>query len=202
MRFDVRQKILPMILYHRDDIHDFDLALTLSVLRLLDEKLDTILSQAIEAEQMDSLGYFDEVEHLLGFGVVGVQTYITDIASFAGFQKHETFQYGPTTKNGTSKIKIVDAIANFWKHRSEWSLNGGGKRQEAIEKLFDAVGYSTDTEYPISGVLTELLAPLDTRLFNLAEMLVDWRNSTISDPRAKNRRGEQAAASNRYQPPS
>jgi hypothetical protein len=185
-----------MILYHGDDILDVDLTLTLSVLRLLDEKLDAIISQAIAFEQMDSLGHFDEVEHLLGFGVVGVQTYMTDIASFAGFQKHETFQYGPTTKNGTSKIKIINAVANYWKHRSEWALNGGGKRQEAIEELFDEVGYSTDTEYPVSGVLTELLTPLDTRLFNLAGMLVDWRNSIFSDPRAKNRRGEQDSGGN------
>lgn len=150
--------------------------------------LDEITSQAIDFEQMDSLGHFDDVEHLLGFGVVGVQTYMTDIASFAGFQKQETFQYGPKTKSGISKIKIINAVANYWKHRSEWALNGGGKRQEAIEELFDEVGYSTDTEYPVSGVLTELLAPLDTRLSNLAEMLIDWRNSIFSDPRAKNRR--------------
>lgn len=179
-----------MILYHGDDIIDIDLTLTLSVLRLLDEKLDAIISQAIDFEQMDSLGHFDEVEHLLGFGVVGVQTYMTDIASFAGFQKHETFHYGPTTETGTSKIKIINAVANYWKHRSEWALNGGGKRQEAIEDLFDEVGYSTGTEYPVSGVLTELLTPHDTRLFNLAEMLIDWRNSVLSDPRAKNRSSE------------
>lgn len=179
-----------MFLYHGDDIIDLDLTLTLSVLKLLDEKVEAVISQASDFGQLDSLGFLDELEHLMGFGIVGVQTYITDIASFAGFPKHETFRFGPTTESGTSKIQIINAVANYWKHRSEWELNGGGKRQEAIEELFDEVGYSTDTDYPVSGVLTELLTPLETRLFNLLSILVDWRKGVFSDPRAKNRKGE------------
>lgn len=179
-----------MIFYHGDDIIDIDLPLALSVLRLLDEKMDSVISQSTDFGQLDALGYLDELEHLVGFGLVGVQTYITDMASFAGLQKHDTFQYGPKTDSGTSKIQIINAVANYWKHRSEWALNGGGKRKEAIEKLFDEVGYSTDTDYPVSGVVTELLSPLDTRLFNLVGILTDWRNSMFSDPKVKTGRRE------------
>jgi len=177
-----------MIFYHGNDIIDIDLPLALSVLRLLDEKMDSIISQANDFGQLDAVGHLDELEHLVGFGIVGVQTYITDMASFAGLQKHEAFRFGPKTDSGTSKIQIINAVANYWKHRSEWALNGGGNRKKAIEKLFEEVGYSTDTEYPVSGIVTELLTPQDTRLSNLAGILADWRNSMFLDPSVRTKR--------------
>ena len=39
----------------------------------------------------DQFGYFDQIEYLLGFGLIGLQTYITETASWAGLRKHETF---------------------------------------------------------------------------------------------------------------
>lgn len=170
-----------MILHHNGEIIDIDLPLTLSVLRLLDDKMELIISQASDVSHLDSMGLLDELEHLVAFGVVCVQTYITDMASFARLSKHEAFEFGPTTAGGISKVQIINAAANYWKHRSEWTLNGGGKRKEAIDKLFDEVGYSTDTDYPISGVITELLTPMDTRLCNLSPILIDWRNSMFSN---------------------
>lgn len=158
------------------------MSLVLSVARLLDEKLEFVIRQAEDLEKMDSLGILDELEHLLGFGIVGIQTYITDISSFAGIKKNEAFIYGPKTTSGTSKIQIINAVANYWKHRSEWMLDGGGKRKETIETLFQEVGYSTDVEYPVSGVLTELLNPQETRLYNLKDILINWRNELFADP--------------------
>lgn len=171
-----------MIFFHEDNMIDLDFPLTLSVLRLLDEKMELIISQAPDFGQLDATGHLDELEHLLGFGIVGVQTYITDMSSFAGLPKHETFKFGPKTDLGTSKVQIINAVANYWKHRSEWVLNGGGKRKEAVEMLFKEAGYSTDTEYPVSGVLTELLSPLDTRLSNLSGILFEWRNTMFAAP--------------------
>jgi hypothetical protein len=176
-----------MIFFEDDSIVDIDLSLVISVARLLDDKMDAVIRQAVDSGQIDSPGILDELEHLLGFGIVGFQTYITDISSFAGKAKHETFDHGPKTESGTSKIQIINAVANYWKHRSEWGLIGGGKRKEAVEKLFHEVGYSTDVEYPVSGVLTELLAPLETRLSNLMDILISWRNSLFFDPSVKSR---------------
>jgi len=178
-----------MILYHEGDIIDIDLPLTLSVARLLDDKIDLIIQQATDFSTLDSHGHLDELEHILGFGIVGFQTYITDMSSFAGKDKHETFSYGPKTASGISKVQIINAIANFWKHRSEWTLKGGGKRKEAIDKLFRDVGHSTDIDYPISGILTELLHPLETRLANLAGIMIEWRNSLFFDPTVRSKSG-------------
>lgn len=161
---------------------DVDLSLVLSVARMLDGKMEAIISRASDSEQVDSSGVLVELEHLLGFGVVGFQTYITDMASFAGLAKHDSFGYGQKMATGTSKIQIINAVANYWKHRSEWALGGGGKRQKAVNDLFQEIGYSTDIDYPVSGVLTELLTPLETRLCNLADIMISWRNSLFSDP--------------------
>jgi len=171
-----------MIFFYEDSVGNIDLSLVLSVCRLLDEKTEWIIQQSDDLEKMDSQGVLDELEHILGFGIVGIQTYITDIASFAGLSKDKTFQYGPFTSNGTSLIQIINALANYWKHRSEWLLDGGGKRKEAIDRLFQEVDYSTDVEYPVSGVLTELLTPQDTRLGNLKDILIEWRNDLFTDP--------------------
>lgn len=176
-----------MIFFEDDSIVDIDLSLVISVARLLDEKIDTVIRQADDLGHLDSPGVLDELEHLLGFGIVGFQTYITDISSFAGKAKHEAFDFGPKTKSGTSKIQIINAVANYWKHRSEWGLGGCGKRKKAIEQLFQEVGYSTDVEYPVSGVITELLTPLDTRLSNLMDIMISWRNGLFTDPSVKSR---------------
>lgn len=174
-----------MIFFVEDKIVDIDLPLTMSVLRLLDEKTDSIIALASRDDWLDAERHLDKLEHLAGFGVVGVQTYLTDMSSFAGLEKHETFCFGPKTQSGTSKIKIINAVANYWKHRSEWALNDGGRRKEAIERLFEQVGYSTDSDYPVSGVMTELLAPLDTRLTNLSSALIEWRNSMFTHVRGR-----------------
>lgn len=182
-----------MIFFDSDSIVDSDLSLVLSVARLLDEKMDAVIEQASVSGHLDSPGVLDELEHLLGFGIVGFQTYITDISSFAERAKHEAFDYGPKTQTGTPKIKVINALANFWKHSSEWALDGGGKRRDAVEKLFQEVGYSTDTEYPVSGVLTELLTPRETRLANLMDIMIEWRNSLFADPSVRSRMANKAS---------
>lgn len=132
---------------------------------------------------------------MLGFGIVGFQTYITDISSFAGLAKHEVFCYGPKTEGGISKIQIINAVANYWKHRSEWVFDGGGKRKEAIDNLFNEVGYSTDVDYPVSGVLTELLTPHETRLCNLMDIMIEWRKSLFADLKIESRMEKKRAKS-------
>lgn len=73
----------------------------------------------------DQFEYFDQIEYLLGFGLIGLQTYMTETGSWAGLRKHETFLFGPKKPCGLSKLQILNAIANFWKHREEWAFEGG-----------------------------------------------------------------------------
>ena len=64
-------------------------------------------------------------------------------------------------------------------------------RKNAIDVLFEEVGYSTDSEYPVSGVITELVSPKECRLTSLIEILVEWRNSLMKDTVFPNLHAEQ-----------
>lgn len=100
-------------------------------------------------------------------------------------KKHETFPFGPKTASGVPKLQILNAVANYWKHREEWVFEGGQKRKNAIDKLFKEVGYSTKVDYPISGVLTELLYSSEIRFKSLIKPLIEWRDELIKNIKAK-----------------
>ena len=174
-----------MYFIHDKEIYDPGLDLLSETYEVLDKKLEQLCNKSVLSDDPDQFGYFDQIEYLLGFGLIGLQTYMTETASWAGLRKHETFLFGPKTSSGLSKLQILNAIANFWKHREEWAFEGGEKRKDAIDRLFEDVGYSTDFEYPISGVLTELLTPFEVQFSSLIKPLVEWRNELIKYTKAE-----------------
>jgi hypothetical protein len=169
-----------MIIFLDDKAIDPELDLLADLYAFLDQKLSDLRDRSAESRDFDSAGYFDQMEYLTGFGVVALQTYLTETAAWAGRRKQETFRLGPKTTSGVSKIAILNAVANFWKHREEWVLDGGEKRRAATDALFEEVGYSCDVEYPISGVLTELLTPAEVCFSSLLEPVKAWRNDLIN----------------------
>lgn len=168
-----------MIIFHNNDVIDPEIGLLADLYEFLDQKLSDFCSRSDECSDPDASGLFDQMEYLTGFGVVALQTYLTETAAWAGLRKHETFHLGPKTASGVSKIAILNAVANFWKHREEWVLEGGEKRKAAVDALFEEVGYSCDLDYPISGVLTELLSPLEVRFSSLLAPVREWRDDLI-----------------------
>lgn len=158
---------------------DFDLNLLEGIYRHLDKLMEELLEECEDCPDPDSFGIFDQMEYLMGFGLIALQTYITDTAAFLKMKKGKTFCCGPKTKSGHSKIEILNAVANFWKHREEWIFEGGEKRRNAVDKLFGNVGYETNYDYPISGVLSEILSPEDVRFSMLIPVLIEWRNDLI-----------------------
>lgn len=174
-----------MYFIHNKKILDPGLNLLSETYEVLDKKLGELCDKSVLSDDADQFGYYDQIEYLLGFGLIGLQTYITETASWAGLKKHETFLFGPMTSSGVSKIQILNAVANFWKHREEWVFEGGQKRKDAVDMLFEDVGYSTDVDYPISGVLTELLTPFEVRFSSLIKPLVEWRNELINYTKAE-----------------
>ena len=168
-----------MIIFLENDVIDPQLMLLADLYGFLDGKLSELCERSVECQDPESSGYFDQIEYLAGFGLVALQTYLTETAAWAGLRKHETFHLGPKTVSGQSKVAILNAIANFWKHREEWILEGGEKRKAAVDALFDEVGYSCDCDYPISGVLAELLSPAEVRFSNLLAPVTAWRDDLI-----------------------
>ncbi len=168
-----------MIIFLENDVIDPQLMLLSDLYVFLDEKLSELWERSAASSDPDADALFDQMEYLMGFGTVALQTYLTETAAWAGFRKHETFHLGPKTPSGRSHIAILNAVANFWKHREEWILDGGEKRKAAVDTLFDEVGYSCDLDYPISGVLTELLTPAEVRFSNLLPTITAWRDELI-----------------------
>lgn len=174
-----------MYFIHYKKIWDPGLNLLSETYEVLDKNLGELCDKSILSDDADQFGYFDQIEYLLGFGLIGLQTYITETASWAGLRKHETFLFGPKTSSGVPKLQILNAVANFWKHREKWVFEGGLKRKDDVDCLFEEVGYSTDVDYPISGVLTELLTPLEVRFASLIMPLIEWRDELIKYTKAE-----------------
>jgi len=169
-----------MFLFHNNSVYDPDLEHLSEIAAFLDSKLEELCAYSVSSEEADAFGYFDQIEHFLGFGLTAFQTYLLDTASCARRRKHETYKYGPKTTSGASKIQILNAAANYWKHREEWIFDDG-HRQAAVDKLFDEVGYSTGVDYPLSGVLTELLTPASVSFNSLLTLVTIWRDDMIAD---------------------
>lgn len=168
-----------MYLFHENEIWDPGLDLLSETYEVLDGKLEELCDDSVSCEDAESFGYYDQIEYLLGFGLIALQTYITETASCTGLRKHQTFRFGPKTPSGASKLQILNAVGNFWKHREEWVFEGDQRRKDAVDRLFEEVGYSTGIDYPISGVLAELLAPSEVRFASLLEPIVEWRDEMI-----------------------
>ena len=178
-----------MIIFLDNDVIDPELGLLVDLYEFLYHKLSDLCDRSTECTDPDASGLFDQMEYLTGFGLVALQTYLTETAAWAGLRKHETFHLGPKTMSGVSKIAILNAVANFWKHREEWVLAGGEKRKAVVDALFEEVGFTCDVDYPISGVLTELLSPLDVRFSSLLIPVRAWRDDLIKTELAEQHGG-------------
>ena len=85
-------------------------------------------------EKLNKIDYFDGVfaqeqaESVFGIAFVTAQTYITgtisdmlDINSNCGLTKTNMLMIGsPLVASNVSKIKLVNTVANYYKHHEEW----------------------------------------------------------------------------------
>lgn len=141
----------------------------------IDSHLSDIFAKSIEAEDPDSFGYFDSAEHATGLGLVACQTYMAMVYGTLGVDKRNALNFGPKHLGGLTKVQIINHAANYWKHNNEWALDRTAARQAAIEKAFESVGFPVETDYPLSGVLTELANPGPASLAAVVSVLEAWK---------------------------
>jgi hypothetical protein len=108
----------------------------------------------------------EAVENLLGTAFISCQTFITNIVSeiilihknhnklnpknklkTTGDTRLEILSFGEKLNNNSkyTSVQIIDAVANYYKHRDEWSFNWGnlsGKSAKTAEIIM-SVGAST-----------------------------------------------------------
>ena len=144
----------------KGEIIDFDLDLLVQVAAVLDEQLDLISRKSVEVLDADAFGLYDRAEHINGLGFVACQAYMAATYGFIRFPKKAALQLGPQhSPSGRYIADIINHGANFWKHHSEWPLCRDKSREQAIRNTFDDLGFPVDTDYPLSGILTELATP-------------------------------------------
>lgn len=166
-----------MFFVHDKGVFDLDLDLLAELLDAIDRQLDTVTRGWRNAEEADELGYFDRAEHITGFGFVACQAYMTATYGFLKISKLKALSVGPSHRTGHRVVELVNHAANYWKHHDEWPLDKSPGNQNRIKQAFDAVGFPVDVDYPLSGVLTELVAPKPASFAPLVQMLAIWRDA-------------------------
>lgn len=141
----------------------------------IDNHLSDVCAKSIEAEDADSFGYFDSAEHATGLGLVACQTYMATVYGNLRVEKRIALSCGPTHIGGLTKVQIINHAANYWKHNNEWALDRTTARQMAIEQAFESVGFPVHTDYPLSGVLTEVADPYPASLAAVVSVLEIWK---------------------------
>jgi hypothetical protein len=158
-----------------------ELETLLSLVASLDAQLEEVVSKSLAVEDADQFGYFDVAEHITGLGFVACQTYVATLCGGISAGKRDTLKKGPQHSGGLSKAEIINHAANYWKHNNEWALAKADRRRDAIEKAFDSVGFSVGTDYPLSGVLTEISVPHPASLACAVDVLRKWKDAVLGD---------------------
>lgn len=165
-----------------EGIIDYDLDLLVDVVRLIDDQLEKITQKSMQSDDPDSFGYFDQAEHITGLGFVACQAYTASTYGFLRVSKSRAMSLGPRHSSGKPIVELINHAANYWKHNGEWPPEKTDHRKRMIEEAFDAIGFPVNTDYPLSGVLTELASPHPASFVILVPLLETWRNDVrVSD---------------------
>lgn len=145
-------------------------------------------------EKLNDLEYFDGVfaqeqaETIYGIAFVTAQTYITgtvadmsEIGSNLNLKKTEMLSIGsPKVDNETSKILLINTIANYYKHYDEWDGWKIERHNKRTIEILNKCGISEKTQYPCHEAAriiwpTEVLCELNY----LLKVLVEWRKDLL-----------------------
>jgi len=157
-------------------LFDHDLGLLRDIAGTIDKYLEAINKETSEVDDPDSFGYFDRAEHVTGLGFVACQTYIAASCGHVVVQKQKAFSFGPKLPGGQTVVNVFNYAANYGKHNSEWILDKSEKQKRNTQDAFAAIGFSVETDYPLSNILVVLTSPQAAKFETLIESLALWRN--------------------------
>jgi hypothetical protein len=159
-----------------DILLDVNLNLLTELINIIDQQLDNTIRQSRGVDDPDGFGYFDSAEQITGLGFVVCQTYVATVCGRLLVEKEKALTVGPQHPSGQTKVQIVNHAANYWKHNGEWPLDRSPKRRMIIEAAFESIGFPVNTEYPLSGVLTEVASPESAGFKPVIAALELWKN--------------------------
>ena len=89
---------------------------------------------------------------------------------------------GPDHRAGHLFVEIVNAAANLWKHRAEWSDDDPSRAQVLTSELVGALGVELKEDYVSMSVLAEIVRPLPLRFATIVPFLDHWSESLARSP--------------------
>lgn len=155
-------------------------------------KDDEIKKMIREKEDVLSSGLCEQAEFIVGLAFTICQKYITGTLGWIRVEKESALKIGPLFSENLTYAQIVNAAANYWKHRDEWDPISFGEADEndfSSVTLRDASKLSTQahrtikilqqvtkwSDYTCVNVLYELTKKTENSLFLLIPILQQWR---------------------------
>jgi hypothetical protein len=162
-------------------IVDFEQDFLRQILSLIDGHIKKIEERAKAYDDPDSLGFYDDMDHLTGIGFVACQRYLTGTCSFWKIDKVQALSLAPFLTSGVPFVTAVNAAANYWKHHSEWG-NVSKRRKESegekrTKQILFRLGYKSNTNYVVANILHDLTR---SNMQALLPFLVEWRNNVVA----------------------
>jgi len=167
---------------HWRQLMDYDLQFLEELAELLDSRIDDVEEQAahLHNEQISDPGFvIDRSEYLIGLGFVACQTYLTEVmGERLPAERIACLALGPK-HNGRPIAAVVDAAANFVKHKAEGDL------RQRTRQLMEECGVlptppSDGPMYPMRGLLIDLLGDAPTTFVRLLDSLERWRDAVLN----------------------
>jgi hypothetical protein len=158
-----------------DMAHQFDLSFLEDAAGLVDTTLQRLELEAKRVEDPDQIGTFEKTEYIMGFGLVACQTYITACVARTSLSKGAALDIGPQHSCGLSIVCLVNALANYWKHHSEWESPLTGQAQKTVDTI-KKLGVEPSGSYVVANSLHALLRPHEPRIRVIVPFLKQWHS--------------------------
>ncbi|PJE29265.1 hypothetical protein CVM50_12140 [Pseudooceanicola marinus] len=159
---------------------DDELGLLEKILALLDEELFNVKSSIEKSQDPESDGLLDLGEFLIGSGFIAVQRYLNATRADIGMSRDDAYRKQPMFNEGISMARAINAIANYWKHCSDWDEDERNGRRPSETKpskwtIADLERMGDLSDYPCSNALASMSPRNDLALSNLVSVLIEWR---------------------------
>jgi hypothetical protein len=167
------------LIAHDGTVGDYDLDFLARLLETFDAQLAQVIADAEGCIDPDSFGYIDRLEYLAGVGFTACQQYVTATYSTPKLKPKDArtlaFTLGPK-HYGRSVVQLVNAGANYWKHRDQ------GLHADTVESIA-AAGVDAAAAYVSYNLLAAIVGDEESPFERLKAYLVQWRGNFIAATR-------------------
>lgn len=162
---------------------DYEFHLLGRILHLLNSDLYNITFQISASSDPESDGLLDIAEFLIGSGFVATQRFLNETRIYYSLSQEAAYDTAPFVNGSIAHARAIHAIANYWKHGSEWtdheieiSSRKGPSTQtlEQISKLGDL------GDYPCANGLAAMLPSAKLELSAMLPILSIWKDNLNS----------------------